>query len=65
MDVILWDGENTFPAKIESFKQFLKKYLTSLHCEDLLSDTPFHYDAENDEFLNQAIQAYYYLWSIS
>ncbi len=65
MDVILWDGENTFPAKIESFKQFLKKYLTSLNYVDLLSSTPFHYDSENDEFLNLDIQAYYYLWSIS
>jgi hypothetical protein len=38
MDVILWDGENTFPAKIEIFKQFLKKYLTSLNYVTRITD---------------------------
>ena len=65
MNTILWDGENVFPEKIESFKKFLRKYLTSVSRIELLQDTQFHYDPENDEFLNSEIQEYYHLWSIA
>lgn len=65
MNAILWDGESIFPEKIELFKKFLKKYLTSNNCTEILEDKPFHYDPEADEFLNSDIQEYYYLWSIA
>ena len=65
LNTILWDGENVFPEKIELFKKFLKKYLTSNECTELLEDNPFHYDPECDEFLNSDIQEYYHLWSVA
>lgn len=61
---ILWDGEHVFPEKIEKFKSFLKRYLTSLDHAELLEDMAFDYDPENDEFLNTQIQEYYDLWLI-
>lgn len=64
MNAILWDGESIFPEKIELFKNYLRKYLKSLDSEELLKDKQFHYDPENDEFLNSEIQEYYRLWSI-
>lgn len=65
MNTILWDGENIFPEKVENFKKFLKKYLTSVNNTELLGDDSFHYDSIDDEFLNSEIQEYYYLWSIA
>ncbi|AXY60037.1 hypothetical protein [Acinetobacter sp. WCHAc010052] len=65
MDTILWDEENTFPEKIESFKKFLNKYLISVNSADILENKPFNYDAENDEFLNSDIQEYYELWQMA
>ena len=65
MNAILWDGESIFPAKVELFKNFLKKYLKSFDDAELLEDKQFHYDPENDEFLNSEIQEYYHLWSIA
>ena len=62
MNAILWDGESIFPEKVELFKKFLKKYLTSLNSTELLQNKPFNYDSENDEFLNPDIQEYYELW---
>ncbi|MBI1453690.1 MULTISPECIES: hypothetical protein [Acinetobacter] len=65
MHTILWDEESVFPEKIQSFKKFLKKYLTSLNSTELLQNKPFNYDSENDEFLNPYIQEYYKLWSMA
>ncbi|MEN3980577.1 hypothetical protein [Acinetobacter sp. CWB-B33] len=65
MNAILWDGESIFPAKVELFKNFLKKYLKSFGDAELLEGKQFHYDPENDEFLNSEIQEYYHLWSIA
>lgn len=65
MHTILWDEESVFPEKIQSFKKFLKKYLISLNCTELLQNKPFNYDSENDEFLNPDIQEYYELWSMA
>lgn len=65
MSSILWDGESIFPEKIELFKKFLKKYLIANECAELLEHNPFHYDPEQDEFLNSDIQEYYHLWSIA
>ncbi len=65
MSAILWDEESVFPEKIQSFKKFLKKYLTSLNSTELLQNKPFNYDSENDEFLNPDIQEYYELWSMA
>ncbi|MBI1453557.1 MULTISPECIES: hypothetical protein [Acinetobacter] len=62
MHTILWDEESVFPDEIQSFKKFLKKYLTSLNSTELLQNKPFNYDSENDEFLNPDIQEYYELW---
>lgn len=62
MHTILWDEESIFPDEIQSFKKFLKKYLTSLNSTELLQNKPFNYDSENDEFLNPDIQEYYELW---
>jgi hypothetical protein len=55
MHTILWDEESVFPDEIQSFKKFLKKYLTSLNSTELLQNKPFNYDSENDEFLNPDI----------
>ena len=65
MNAILWDGESIFPEKVELFKNYLQKYLRSLDSAELLEDKQFHYDPENDEFLNAEIQEYYHLWSIA
>jgi hypothetical protein len=65
MNTILWDGESVFPEKVKLFKKFLKDYLSSLDSAELLEGKQFHYDPEDDEFLNSDIQEYYRLWSIA
>ena len=65
MSLILWDGENIFPEKIETFKNFLNRYLVSVSSLNMLSMISFDYDIENDEFLNNDVQAYYRLWSVA
>ncbi len=65
MNTILWDGESVFPEKVKLFKKFLKDYLSSLDNAELLEGKQFHYDPEDDEFLNSDIQEYYRLWSIA
>jgi hypothetical protein len=65
MNTILWDEESKLPEKVELFKKFLKKYLTSLNSTELLQNKPFNYDSESDEFLNPDIQEYYELWSMA
>ncbi|AMW78938.1 hypothetical protein AMD27_08645 [Acinetobacter sp. TGL-Y2] len=65
MSLILWDGENNFPEKIETFRNFLNKYLVSVSSVNMLSRISFDYDIENDEFLNNDVQAYYRLWSVA
>lgn len=65
MNLILWDGENNFPEKIETFRNFLNKYLVSVSSVNMLSRISFDYDIENDEFLNNDVQAYYRLWSVA
>lgn len=65
MNTILWEEESIFPEKIESFKKFLKRYLTLMDSVEFLQEKPFNYDPEADEFLDSDIQEYYYLWSIA
>ena len=65
MNTILWDGESVFPEKVKLFKKFLKNYLASLDNSELLEGKQFHYDPEDDEFLNSEIHEYYRLWSIA
>ncbi|TCB80603.1 hypothetical protein [Acinetobacter sp. ANC 4173] len=61
--MIFFDGEQVFPDQANSFKTFLKKYLSEQDGEHLLEEKSFVYDAENDEFLESDIQAFYSLWS--
>lgn len=65
MSLILWDGENGFPEKVETFKIFLDNYLVSVSSVNILDEISFDYDIENDEFLNNDVQAYYHLWSVA
>lgn len=65
MSLILWDGENHFPEKIETFRTFLNKYLVSVSAKDVPDTLSFNYDIENDEFLDHDVQAYYHLWSVA
>lgn len=65
MNTILWDEESIFPEKVEAFKIFLRKYLKLNNYTSLLENKPFHYDPENDVFLNLDIQEYYHLWSMA
>lgn len=62
MNSILWDGESVFPEKVVLFKKFLRNYHHSLGNIDLLEEKQFHYDLEDDEFLDADIQEYYQLW---
>ncbi|TCB36166.1 hypothetical protein E0H82_05170 [Acinetobacter sp. ANC 4910] len=61
--MIFFDGEQVFPDQANNFKTFLKKYLSEQDGEYLLEEKSFVYDAENDEFLESDIQAFYSLWS--
>ncbi|TCB65871.1 hypothetical protein [Acinetobacter sp. ANC 4178] len=61
--MIFFDGEQVFPDRANNFKTFLKKYLNEQDGEYLLEEKSFVYDAENDEFLEPDIQAFYSLWS--
>ncbi|AUX84652.1 MULTISPECIES: hypothetical protein [Acinetobacter] len=61
--MIFFDGEQVFPDRANNFKTFLKKYLSEQDGEYLLEEKSFVYDAENDEFLESEIQAFYSLWS--
>ena len=61
--MIFFDGEQIFPDRANNFKTFLKKYLSEQDGEYLLEEKSFVYDAENDEFLESEIQAFYSLWS--
>lgn len=61
--MIFFDGEQVFPDRANNFKTFLKKYLSEQDGKYLLEEKSFVYDAENDEFLESEIQAFYSLWS--
>ena len=61
--MIFFVGEQVFPDRANNFKTFLKKYLSEQDGEYLLEEKSFVYDAENDEFLESEIQAFYSLWS--
>ncbi|MFU9047803.1 hypothetical protein ACNAUY_15585 [Acinetobacter tibetensis] len=61
--MIFFEGEQVFPDQANNFKTFLKKYLSEQDGEYLLEEKSFVYDAENDEFLESDIQAFYSLWS--
>lgn len=61
--MIFFEGEQVFPDQANNFKTFLKKYLNEQDGEYLLEEKSFVYDAENDEFLESDIQAFYSLWS--
>lgn len=61
--MIFFDGEQVFPDRANNFKTFLKKYLSEQDGEYLLEEKSFVYDAENDQFLESDIQAFYSLSS--
>ena len=63
--MIIYDGEQVFPERASSFKNFLKRYLVEQDGEYLLEEKTFIYDSENDQFLEHDIQEFSALWLVA
>lgn len=63
--MIIYDGEQVFPERADSFKVFLKRYLIEQDGEYLLEEKTFIYDSDCDEFLEHDIQEFYELWLVA
>lgn len=57
---MLWDGESQFPQEVEQFKRFLTSHIADQ--EVYPGELSFHYDLDENQFLDSRVQAYYELW---